>query len=79
MRSFSLPLVLLGAGAVVALAMILAVESVGLWVAFPAAALIGATAVTWNAVGMLALLAVSGAHSAGRASGIALSGFYSCG
>lgn len=73
---FSVPLLLLGAGAVVALLLVAAVEGVGLWLAWPAAALFGATAVTWNAVGMLAVISSAGAGHAGRASGVVTGGFY---
>ena len=76
MRSFSQPLLMLGVGAVVAVLLVLAVESVGLWLAWPAAALFGATAVTWNAVGMLAVISASGVGTAGRASGVVVFGFY---
>lgn len=76
LHGFALPLVVLGAGAVVAIGMILAVPSVGLPAAWVAALVFGATAVTWNAVGMLAVLAVSGPRSAGIASGLVLTGFY---
>jgi nitrate/nitrite transporter NarK len=76
MSSFSGPLMALGAGAVVAIGMVFAVQFVGLWVVWPAALLFGATAVTWNAVGMLAVLAASGPRLAGLASGIVLTGFY---
>jgi predicted MFS family arabinose efflux permease len=76
MRGFSGPLMALGAGAVVAIGMIFAVQFVGLWVVWPAALLFGATAVTWNSVGMLAVLAASGPRLAGVASGIVLTGFY---
>jgi predicted MFS family arabinose efflux permease len=76
MSGFSQPLWMLGAGAVVAVLGMLAVESVGLWLAWPAAALFGATAVTWNAVGMLAVISSSGAGMAGRASGVVVFGFY---
>jgi nitrate/nitrite transporter NarK len=76
MSGFSQPLWMLGAGAVVAVLGVLAVESVGLWLAWPAAALFGATAVTWNAVGMLAVISSSGAGMAGRASGVVVFGFY---
>jgi hypothetical protein len=48
----------------------------GLWVAWPAVILIGATAVTWNAVGMLAVITESGTRLAGRASGVVIFGFY---
>ncbi|HEX5579865.1 MAG TPA: MFS transporter, partial [Candidatus Limnocylindria bacterium] len=43
MPTFSLPLLLLGAGAVVAIGLVLAIERVGLWVAWPAAIVFGAT------------------------------------
>ena len=76
MPSFSLPLLLLGIGAVVAVAMVAAVEGIGLWIAWPAAALFGATAVTWNAVGMLAVITESGSRLAGAASGVVTAGFY---
>ena len=74
--TFSTPLVLLGAGAVVGTALVIAVESFGFWIAWPAAVVLGATAVTWNSVGMLAVLSVSGSEAAGRASGAVLFGFY---
>jgi nitrate/nitrite transporter NarK len=76
LRGFALPLIALGAGAVVAVGMILAVQVVGLSAAWAAALVFGATAVTWNAVGMLAVLAVTGPRSAGIASGLVLTGFY---
>jgi len=76
MPTFSLPLLMLGAGAVVAIGLILAIERVGLWMAWPAAILFGATAVTWNAVGNLAVITESGSGLAGRASGILTFGFY---
>src|SRR5262245_18590920 len=60
MGTFSLPLLMLGGGAVVAIGLVLAIEQVGLWVAWPAAILFGATAVTWNAVGNLAVITESG-------------------
>lgn len=76
MPSFSLPLLLLGIGAVLAVGMVAAVERIGLWIAWPAAALFGASAVTWNAVGMLAVITESGSRLAGRASGVVTAGFY---
>lgn len=76
MPTFSLPLLMLGGGAVVAIGLILAIERVGLWVAWPAAILFGATAVTWNAVGNLAVITESGRGLAGRASGLLTFGFY---
>ncbi len=65
-----------GRGAVVAIGLILAIQEVGLWVAWPAAVLFGATAVTWNAVGNLAVITESGSGLAGRASGVLTFGFY---
>jgi cyanate permease len=38
--------------------------------------LFGFTAITWNAIGMLAIVAEVGTHAAGRASGLVQSGFY---
>jgi predicted MFS family arabinose efflux permease len=76
MPTFSLPLLMLGGGAVVAIGLILAIDTVGLWVAWPAAILFGATAVTWNAVGNLAVITESGSGLAGRASGLLTFGFY---
>ena len=76
MPTFSLPLLMLGGGAVVATGLILAIENVGLWVAWPAAIMFGATAVTWNAVGNLAVISESGRGLAGRASGLLTFGFY---
>jgi cyanate permease len=76
MPTFSLPLLLLGGGAVVAIGLVLAIERIGLWVAWPAAILFGATAVTWNAVGNLAVITESGTGLAGRASGLLTFGFY---
>jgi MFS family permease len=76
MRHYSLPLLLLGLLAVVAVLLIVAVEAVGLWLAWPAAALFGASAVTWNAVGNLAVITSSGTARAGRATGILTFGFY---
>lgn len=76
MPTFSLPLLMLGAGAVVAIGLVLAVERAGLWLAWPAAILIGASAVTWNAVGNLAVITESGSRLAGRATGLLTFGFY---
>ena len=76
MRSLNGPLLVLGLGAAVAIGLFGSVEVLGLWVAWPAAALFGATAVTWNAVGMLAVITESGTRRAGRASGVVTFGFY---
>lgn len=76
MPSFSVPLLILGLGAVVAVVLVLLVEWVGLWLAWPAAVLFGASAVTWNSVGMLAVITSSGVGMAGRASGVVIFGYY---
>jgi MFS family permease len=76
LRSFSLPLAIFGGGGGVAILLVLAVEHVGLWLAFPAAILFASFALAWNSVGMLAVLQIAGARHAGRASGIVLFGFY---
>jgi MFS family permease len=76
MPSYRVPLLALAGGAVLAVLGVLAVERIGLWLAWPAAALFGATAVSWNAVGMLAVITASGSRLAGRASGVVLFGFY---
>ena len=76
MPTFSLPLLMLGGGSVAAIGLILAIEQFGLWVAWPAAILFGATAVTWNAVGNLAVITESGTGLAGRATGLLTFGFY---
>jgi MFS family permease len=76
MPSYRIPLVSLAAGAVLAVLLVLSVSSVGMWLAWPAAALFGATAVSWNSVGMLAVITASGSGHAGRASGIVVFGFY---
>jgi predicted MFS family arabinose efflux permease len=76
MRSFSAPLRILGIGAAGAILLVVAVQWAGLWLAWPAAVLFGATAVTWNVVGMLAVITASGSRHAGQASGIVVFGFY---
>jgi predicted MFS family arabinose efflux permease len=76
MPTFSLPLLLLGVGAVAAIGLVLAIDWAGLWLAWPAAVLIGASAVTWNAVGNLAVITESGSRLAGRATGLLTFGFY---
>ena len=72
----SLPLIVMGGGAVASTGLVLAAETAGPWLLWPAMALFGATAVTWNAVAMLAVVAIAPSHEAGRASGYVLTGFY---
>jgi MFS family permease len=76
LASYTTPLMVLAFGATTAIAAIMSAPAVGAWVLWPAAVVFGATAVTWNAVGMLALLVEVDTADAGRASGIVLFGFY---
>jgi MFS family permease len=66
---------MMAAGAVASVLLLMAAEdnSSLVWLG---ALLMGATAVTWNSVGMLAVIAMTGAAAAGRASGYVLFGFY---
>lgn len=73
---FALPLALMAAGAAAASTMVLWARDAGGALLWAAALLLGATAVTWNSVGMLAVVAESGPGDAGRASGWVLTGFY---
>lgn len=70
-------LAVLAGCSVVAQTLILAAEAGGGWLLWAGAVGFGATAVAWNAVGMLAVVR-EGRQDAGRASGIVLVGFY-CG
>lgn len=73
---FFLPMAVLGAGSATATLLVMLADLAGagwLWVA---AVLYGATAITWNSVGMLLVLAEVGVEEAGRASGWVLLGFY---
>jgi predicted MFS family arabinose efflux permease len=73
---YPLALGILGIGAVVATLAALLAPDVGQWMIWGAAVLFGLTAITWNAIGMLAIVAEVGTHAAGRASGLVQSGFY---
>ena len=72
---FIWPLLMMAAGAVVSVLLVMAAEdnTALVWLG---ALLMGATAVTWNSVGMLAVIAMTGPAAAGRASGYVLFGFY---
>jgi len=76
LASYAMTLMVLAFGATVAIAAVLLAPIFGAWTLWPAAVIFGATAVTWNAVGMLALLDRVESADAGRASGIVLFGFY---
>ncbi len=47
----------------------------GLWLVWPAAALLGVSTSSWNGVAMLAAMSEAGAASTGRASGVIVGGF----
>ncbi|MGH2775837.1 MAG: MFS transporter [Actinomycetota bacterium] len=72
---FVTPLMVMAIGAVASVLLLMAAEesSALIWVG---GLLLGATAVTWNSVGMLAVIATTGPAAAGRASGYVLFGFY---
>jgi predicted MFS family arabinose efflux permease len=73
---FSMPLAVMGLGSTVASLLLIAASGTNPWLLWVAAVLFGATAVTWNAVGMLAIVAEVSSDAAGTASGYVLSGFY---
>jgi predicted MFS family arabinose efflux permease len=66
----------LGAGSVVAAALVGAAEAAGVAFLWAGAAALGATAVAWNALGMLSIVRDVDAARAGRASGRVLLGFF---
>jgi len=72
---FVLPLLVMAVGAVASVLLLMAAEE-SPWLIWLGALLLGATAVTWNSVGMLAVIATTGTAAAGRASGYVLFGFY---
>ena len=76
LSSFAVPLGVMGAGAAVAIGLFVAAQALPLAVVWVGAILFGATAVSWNAVGMLAILRTASAEDTGRASGVVLFGFY---
>jgi predicted MFS family arabinose efflux permease len=71
-----LPLVVMGVGSAAATVMVLAADSTGPALVWAAAVVFGATAITWNTVGMLYILSEVEIAEAGRASGWVLVGFY---
>lgn len=74
--SFHLPLVVMAGGATAAIALVLAAPRLGIVALTLGGIVFGATAVTWNSVGMLAVVAGVDSTDAGRASGVVLFGFY---
>lgn len=66
----------LATGAVLAAGLVWSAAAFGGWALWAGAVLLGATAVAWNAVGMLAVVRDVDAGASGRASGRVLLGFY---
>lgn len=73
---FSMPLAVMGFGSTFASLLLIAAPGTSSLLLWVAAVIFGATAVTWNAVGMLAIVAEVDSDAAGTASGFVLSGFY---
>lgn len=71
----SLPLMIMSSGAALATGLILVGQSVGGWIMWPAAVMIGATGAAWMAVAMLSILSEVEHHQTGRASGFVVFGF----
>ncbi|HYI68031.1 MAG TPA: MFS transporter [Candidatus Limnocylindrales bacterium] len=74
--SLAVPLVVFGVGGSVSAFLLIALGTANPWLAYLVAAMLGATVLAWNTVGMMAVLGAVGAQSAGKASGIVLFGFY---
>jgi predicted MFS family arabinose efflux permease len=73
---FSKPLVWLALGAIAAIVLVLLAPAIGAAALWAGAVLFGATALTWNAIGMLAVLDEVDPQDAGQASGLVVTGFY---
>ena len=74
--SYSLLLALFGVGGGAGAILIAGIHVVGPVLALPAAIALGATSMTWNSVGMMAVVSSSDRGTAGQASGFVLFGFY---
>jgi predicted MFS family arabinose efflux permease len=72
----AVPMAIMAIGAFVAMALMLAAPSAGPWVLYVSSVLFGLTAVSWNSIAMLAVIAEVETQDAGRASGYVLMGFY---
>jgi predicted MFS family arabinose efflux permease len=68
-------LLLIAAGAVVAVGLFIAAQEAAAWLLWPAAITTGLTSSSWNSVGMLAVIDHAGSARSGRASGIVMFGF----
>jgi MFS family permease len=76
LRSFRRPLLVMGIGGAIAIGILAIAPAGGPWLLWLGGLAFGATAITWNAVGMLAIVARVDSADAGRASGLVLFGFY---
>lgn len=70
------PLAVLTAAGLVAVGLVWAAGPLGAWAVWPGAVGVGATAASWNSVGMLAIVRQTAGHGTSRASGHVLTGFY---
>jgi predicted MFS family arabinose efflux permease len=70
------PLAVLTLAALAAIALVWAAAYTGPWLLWPAAVGVGASAGSWNSVGMLAVVRETAGHGTSRASGHVLTGFY---
>jgi predicted MFS family arabinose efflux permease len=75
-ESLLIPLAMIAALAVPSPLLLAATPALAGWLVWIAAVAAGATAVAWNATGMLAVVSTVGAERAGHASGQVLFGFY---
>lgn len=72
---YAWPLATIATGAIVASALFLASQTIGMWLVWVAAIVTGVSVSSWNSVGMLAVITEAGTDRAGRASGVVLLGF----
>jgi predicted MFS family arabinose efflux permease len=75
-RNYVTPLLVMAGGAIASVLLLMTAERGSSLLLWAGAMLLGATAITWNSVGMLAVIAATGPRAAGRASGYVLFGFY---
>ncbi|GMQ98532.1 MAG: MFS transporter [Acidimicrobiia bacterium] len=74
-HAYRFPLLVIAVIAVAASVVLVGADSGPWWLIWVAALLTGAGPSAWNAVGMVALIVIAGPETAGRASGVVLSGF----
>lgn len=74
--SASTLLAVMAVGGILSQALILSAPSIGEWMIWTGATMLGATASAWNVVGMLAIVKNFDIEAAGQASGVVLFAFY---